>query len=169
MGTTITNIPKRAEPKAVAAVVEKLAARFGNRLVTSQAVREQHAHTTTWLQSQPPDAVVFAQYNAARRLVERGAQTTIWQAAALGLQDRIEKYLAAETPPDSQEITGAFWHACRGGQQRTVEYLLERGAKINWLPPWDKVTPLHAAMQSGNENLVQWLQNKGAKLAAELT
>jgi D-lactate dehydrogenase (cytochrome) len=57
----ITNNPKRAEPGAVAAAVEKLAARFGNRLVTSQAVREQHAHTTTWLPTQPPDAVVFAQ------------------------------------------------------------------------------------------------------------
>ncbi len=57
----MTNNPKRADPKAVAAVVEKLAARFGNHLVTSQAVREQHAHTTTWLPSQPPDAVVFAQ------------------------------------------------------------------------------------------------------------
>ena len=64
MGTTITNNPKRAEPKAVAAAVEKLAARFGNRLVTSQAVRDQHAHTTTWLPSQPPDAVIFAQETA---------------------------------------------------------------------------------------------------------
>ena len=64
MGTTITNHPKRPEPGAVAAAVEKLAARFGNRLVTSQAVREQHAHTTTWLQSQPPDAVVFPQETA---------------------------------------------------------------------------------------------------------
>ena len=61
MGTTITNNPERAAPEAVAAVVEKLAARFGNHLVTSQVVREQHAHTTTWLTSQPPDAVVFAQ------------------------------------------------------------------------------------------------------------
>jgi len=64
VGTTITNNPKRAEPKAVAAAVEKLAARFGNRLVTSQAVRDQHAHTTTWLPSQPPDAVIFAQETA---------------------------------------------------------------------------------------------------------
>ncbi|WP_315838490.1 FAD-binding oxidoreductase [Bradyrhizobium prioriisuperbiae] len=38
-----------------------MAARFGNRLVTSQAVREQHGHTTTWLANQPPDAVVMAQ------------------------------------------------------------------------------------------------------------
>ena len=71
MGTTITNHPKRAEQKAVAAVVEKLAARFDNRLVTSQAVREQHAQTTTWLQPQPPDAVVFAQETAEDQDVVR--------------------------------------------------------------------------------------------------
>ena len=46
---------------AIAAVVAELAARFGNRLVTSAAVREQHANTTTWVANQPPDAVVFAQ------------------------------------------------------------------------------------------------------------
>ena len=64
MGTTITHKLRRVEPKALAAAVEALAAQFGNRLVTSQAVREQHAHTTTWLESQPPDAVVFAQETA---------------------------------------------------------------------------------------------------------
>ena len=64
MATTITNHPKRPEPKAVASAIEALAARFGNRLITSQAVREQHAHTTTWLTSQPPDAVVMAQETA---------------------------------------------------------------------------------------------------------
>jgi D-lactate dehydrogenase (cytochrome) len=48
-------------PKAVAAAIGSLAARFGNRLVTSQAVREQHANTTTWIANEPPDAVVFPQ------------------------------------------------------------------------------------------------------------
>ena len=33
----------------------------GNRLVTSQAVREQHGNTLTWIPNQPPDAVVFPQ------------------------------------------------------------------------------------------------------------
>src|SRR5579864_5662692 len=47
--------------KAVEAVIGKLAQKFGNRMVTSQAVREQHAHTTTWIPNQPPDAVVFPQ------------------------------------------------------------------------------------------------------------
>ncbi len=35
------------DPAAVNAVIAALAAQFGNRLVTSQAVREQHANTTT--------------------------------------------------------------------------------------------------------------------------
>ena len=44
---------------AVEAVIAALAAMVGNRLVTSRAVREQHANTVTWLGNQPPDAVVF--------------------------------------------------------------------------------------------------------------
>jgi D-lactate dehydrogenase (cytochrome) len=38
-----------------------LTAAFGNRLVTSQAVRQQHGHTTTWHHNEPPDAVVYPQ------------------------------------------------------------------------------------------------------------
>ncbi|SMX24832.1 FAD-binding oxidoreductase [Boseongicola aestuarii] len=33
---------------------------FGERLQTGLSVREQHGHTTTWIENQPPDAVVFA-------------------------------------------------------------------------------------------------------------
>jgi D-lactate dehydrogenase (cytochrome) len=38
----------------------ELRERFDNRLQTGQAIREQHGHTTTWLQNQPPDAVICA-------------------------------------------------------------------------------------------------------------
>lgn len=51
----------RPAPAALSSAIEALAARFGNSLITSQAVREQHAHTTTWLPMQPPDAVVMGQ------------------------------------------------------------------------------------------------------------
>jgi D-lactate dehydrogenase (cytochrome) len=47
--------------KPVEVVIAALAAMFGNRLVTSQAVREQHGNTLTWIGNQPPDAVVFPQ------------------------------------------------------------------------------------------------------------
>ena len=49
----------RRSPEAVEALNQALAARFGNSLVTSEAVRIQHGHTLTWLANAPPDAVVF--------------------------------------------------------------------------------------------------------------
>jgi D-lactate dehydrogenase (cytochrome) len=51
---------KRPAPRAVESALSALHARFGNKVATSEAVREQHAHTTTWLPNQPPDAVVYA-------------------------------------------------------------------------------------------------------------
>jgi D-lactate dehydrogenase (cytochrome) len=47
--------------RGVKAAIAALAAKFGNRLVTSQAVREQHGNVLTWIENQPPDAVVFPQ------------------------------------------------------------------------------------------------------------
>jgi D-lactate dehydrogenase (cytochrome) len=48
-------------PAAIKKTITELTAAFGNRLVTSQAVREQHGNTVTWIANQPPDAVVFPQ------------------------------------------------------------------------------------------------------------
>lgn len=112
------------------------------------------------------DAVVFAQWNAARRLLERGARTTIWQAAALGLLERVQACVADDGPP-ARDLTNAFWHACRGGQQETAAYLLERGADRNWVG-YDHKTPLQAAEESGAAELVQWLRARGGKRAGEL-
>ena len=53
--------PSRRDPKAIETAVRALTARFGNRVVTSQAVRQQHGNTVTWIENQPPDAVVFPQ------------------------------------------------------------------------------------------------------------
>jgi D-lactate dehydrogenase (cytochrome) len=51
----------RYDPRTAKAALAALTAKFGNRVVTSQAAREQHANTTTWIENQPPDAVVFPQ------------------------------------------------------------------------------------------------------------
>ncbi len=56
-----TQAGARRSQKAVEAVIGALAAKFGNRLVTSLAVRQQHGNTLTWIENQPPDAVVFPQ------------------------------------------------------------------------------------------------------------
>lgn len=54
----------RVDSAAIATVVAALKDRFGERVSTSQALRDQHAHTMTWLGSEPPDAVVFVESEA---------------------------------------------------------------------------------------------------------
>src|SRR5215218_3601020 len=91
------------------------------------------------------DAVGFGQWRAARRLVERGARTNLWQAAALGLLDRVQECFAGADPPTPDEVTDAFWQACHGGQRQTAEYLRDRGADLNWVG-WNEQTPLDIAV-----------------------
>jgi ankyrin repeat protein len=110
------------------------------------------------------DAVAFAQWKAARRLIERGAQANLWQAAALGLMDRVEEYVTADPSPPTEEITKAFWLACHGGQLTAAEYLLARGADIDWVG-YDELTPLDAARRSEAADVVVWLESRGAKSA----
>lgn len=45
----------------IEAAIGILKQRFGGRLQTGEAIREQHGHTTTWIINQMPDAVVFAE------------------------------------------------------------------------------------------------------------
>jgi D-lactate dehydrogenase (cytochrome) len=58
--------PSRARPSEadIARITAELTQRFGNRAVTSTAVREQHGHTLTWVKNQPPDVVVYPQTTA---------------------------------------------------------------------------------------------------------
>jgi len=110
------------------------------------------------------DARAFRQWEAAHRLVQRGARMTLPDAATLGLVDRLDEYFAAEAPsPD--EISQAFWGACHGGQRSAAEYLLARGADLNWIPGWEDLTPLDAARRSDAAEIVTWLQGLGAKSA----
>jgi uncharacterized protein len=113
------------------------------------------------------DARAFGQWQAARRLVERGAQTTLDDAAALGLQDRVEEAFARDMQPSTEDINRAFWCACHGGQRAAAEYLLDRGAELNWIPPWEPQTPLDAAERSEAAELVEWLRALGARSASE--
>jgi uncharacterized protein len=113
------------------------------------------------------DATAFGQWNAARRLIERGATTTLWQAASLGLMDRVEGYFIGDSKQSPDEVTSAFWCACHGGQQRAAAYLLSRGADINWVG-YDQLTPIDAARRSSATALVEWLGSRGANSANTL-
>ena len=53
-------MPLPRNENGIRTAIDILKQRFGEQLQTSQAIREQHGHTTTWIENQPPDAVVFA-------------------------------------------------------------------------------------------------------------
>jgi D-lactate dehydrogenase (cytochrome) len=57
MTTAVRSAAHSPDPRAAALAV--LAQRLGERLSVAPALREQHAHTTTWVANQPPDAVAF--------------------------------------------------------------------------------------------------------------
>lgn len=114
------------------------------------------------------DATAFGQWRAARRLVERGAQTNYFADASLGLMQGLQEYFGGTIAPDPDQVNDAFWAACHGGQQQAAEYLLGRGAVLNWLPGWEQMTPLDAAARSGAHEVITWLHRRGAKTASQL-
>lgn len=114
----------------------------------------------------PPlaDAVGFKQWRAAGRLVERGAEVTLAQAAGLGMTGRAEAMLlGGGAPAGGEDVSRAFWYACHGGRLDAAKVMRRHGADVNWRPPWDGNTrPLDAAVHEGGEELVQWLREQGA-------
>jgi hypothetical protein len=106
------------------------------------------------------DATAFGQWNAARRLIERGAKSRLGEAASLGLLDRVQIHLTHDNPTP-QDLTAAFWMACHGGQQAAAELLLDHGAELNWIG-YDHLTPLDAAIRSDATALADWLRRRGA-------
>jgi ankyrin repeat protein len=112
------------------------------------------------------DAVAFGQTRAANRLIEHGARANLWQAAGLGLVDRLEPLLERDPPPGQDEVTNAFWCACQGGRRESAQRLLDSGADINWIGH-DNLTPLDAAIRADAVELAEWLRSRGARRAAE--
>lgn len=106
------------------------------------------------------DARTFGQWRAARRLVERGAATTLVDEASLGLMDRIERRFHETTPPDIDE---ALWGACHGGQRIAAEYLLDHGADPSWIPGWEPLTAADIARRAGFDELAEWIRSRGGR------
>jgi uncharacterized protein len=107
-------------------------------------------------------AIGYGQWNVARRLVERGARTLLWHEAALGMLPAIRHRFEAGPRPEAEALSGAFWNACHGRQVAAAQYLLERGADLNWAAPWSEQTPLDIAEHTGRSDVVTWLLEKGA-------
>ena len=104
------------------------------------------------------DATAFGQWGSARVLVERGAVVSAWDAAALGMTDRVTELLHNDAV---DSLDGLLWAACHGGHLDTAVLLLDAGADVNWLG-WEALTPLGAAERAGAVDVVGWLREQGA-------
>jgi hypothetical protein len=112
------------------------------------------------------NAVGYNCWHVARLLVAHGARVDqAWHAAALGMLGRLEEILGNDR--DAGKVSQAFWHACTAGQRRAAEYLLSRGADLNWEPGYAHGTPLDAASgrSTQRENVITWLREQGARSA----
>jgi ankyrin repeat protein len=109
------------------------------------------------------NAIGYGCWQVARLLVARGARVNkLWHAAALGLLARTAE-LVSNAGQD--QVNQAFWHACAGGQRRTAELLLERGADIGWRPDYaGEATLLEVVTgpSTRHDLLATWLRDNGA-------
>jgi hypothetical protein len=107
------------------------------------------------------DAVAFGQWSAARRLLDRGAHTNLWQASALGVLARVRDELARARPAQ-EDLDNALWCAAHGGQRETAALLLESGADPAWVGH-DDLTAADAAERSDARELAAWLRAQATK------
>lgn len=70
------------------------------------------------------DAVAFGQWETARRLIERGAYARLFNAAALGLLDRIQVHLTSDPAPGRHHgrLLGGLPRPCRYWPSRRASW-----------------------------------------------
>ena len=111
------------------------------------------------------NAVGYGCWHVARLLVASGAPVeSLWQAAALGMLDRLDELLAAGLATQ-EDLDHGFWQACHGGQRRAAERLLSAGADIGTRPAYsaDKTAlDIAVAPDTRRDLLAAWLRERGA-------
>ena len=89
-----------------AAVIETLRATLGERLATGQSIRDQHAHTTTYIPTQAPDAVAFVKSEAEVQAVVRACSEHRVPVIAFGAGTSLEGHVNAPGGGIAIDMTG---------------------------------------------------------------
>ena len=113
----------------------------------------------------PENALVNANFEAAKHLVERGATLTLATALSLGRWDDVARLAPASKPKEKQF---GFVLAALNGKPDALRRMLEFGVDVN--KPSENLyshgTPLHHAVCSGSREAVEVLVEAGANMNA---
>jgi ankyrin repeat protein len=107
----------------------------------------------------------------AKLLGSRGARLDICSAVALGRQEQVERFLAADSALISTTLEGSsLLHIAAGwGQAGLAALLLDKGLDANLVCPPIRGTPLHAAANCDHPDVVALLLKRGAHFEAKTT
>lgn len=97
-------LPRNDE--GIATAIGVLKQQLGDRLQTGQSVREQHGHTTTWIENQPPDAVAFAQSTQEVSDIVKVCAAHKVPIIPFGVGSSLEGHLNAPAGGISIDLTG---------------------------------------------------------------
>lgn len=81
--------------EGIATVLGILKQRFGERFQTGKSMREQHAHTTTYIPTQAPDGVVFAETTGEVQEIVRACAAHRVPLIAFGVGSSLEGHVNA--------------------------------------------------------------------------
>ncbi len=87
--------PVERNEEGIAAVLGILKQRFGDRFQTGQAIRSQHAHTTTYIPTQAPDGVAFPESTAEVQEIVRACAEHRVPVIAFGVGSSLEGHTNA--------------------------------------------------------------------------
>lgn len=106
-------------------------------------------------------ALGYGQWQAVRRLHERGATVRLAHLVVLGLTDKVLAALDMDHPQD--ELDACLWNACRRGDAVLARVLIDHGADVDWHAPWSNETPVDIARSARQDHLLPWLATQAGQ------
>src|SRR5438270_3172107 len=95
MISTTGLVPARPDARDVADVVTRLSAQYGERAVTTRAIRDQHSHGEGLADAGLPDVVVYPQTNEEVAGIVRLCHAARVPVIAFGVGTSLEGHVAA--------------------------------------------------------------------------
>jgi D-lactate dehydrogenase (cytochrome) len=136
--------------KSLDTVIAILQQRFGNRAQTGQAIRQQHAHTLTWLPNQPPDIVVFAQSTDEVSLIVQIAAEHKVPVIPFGAGTSLEGHTNAPRGGISVDLTAM--NAVLAVNERDLDCVVQAGVSRKRLNDYVKDMGLFFPVDPGAED-----------------